>query len=77
MKRFVEFFGWYGAAAILLSYTLVSFSLLQPDNVWYAILNGTGALGIIAVSYSKGVYQSVLLNLVWFLIACVALFTIL
>ena len=56
MKLAIEIFGWYGAMAILLAYALVSFSYIEPTNIWYQVLNGTGALGIVAVSFYKKAY---------------------
>ncbi len=73
MKTLFEILGWYGTVAILAAYALVSFSIISPDNVWYQILNGTGAVGIVVVSYYKRAYQPAVLNLVWAGIALVAL----
>lgn len=71
--RLIEAFGWYGAAAILAAYAFVSLSILQPTDLWYQILNGTGALGIISASLKRRAYQPAVLNAVW---ATIALFAI-
>jgi hypothetical protein len=73
MKKLFVIFGWYGTAAIILAYALVSFSILQPTDLWYQFLNGTGALGIVGVSLQKNAYQPAVLNIVWAVIACVAI----
>ena len=73
MKLTVEIFGWYGAGAILLAYALVSFSLLGPGSLWYQALNVTGAAGLGTVSFYKRAYQPAALNVIWFLIALVAI----
>jgi len=73
MKKIPELFGWYGTVAIVLAYVLVSFSLLQPTNIWYQIYFGTGAIGIVAISLYKGVYQPAVLNIIWTLTALVAI----
>jgi hypothetical protein len=74
MKRFlIELAGWYGAAAIILAYALISFSVLTAESLWYQVLNGTGALGIVIIAFSKKDYQPGILNLLWAVIACVAL----
>ena len=65
--------GWYGTVAILVAYALVSFHLVSADNIWYQLLNLTGALGIAAVSYAKRAYQPMVLNVMWAGIAVVAL----
>jgi len=77
MKKFIELFGWYGTVAIVLAYALVSFSVLQPTDITYQILNGTGALGIVLVSFHKQAYQPGVLNIIWTLIAVIAIFKIL
>ena len=77
MDRLIELFGWYGAVAIVLAYALVSFSILEPTNLWYQALNGSGALGIVAVSFYKKTYQPGVLNIVWTVIAFVAILQIL
>ncbi|MFZ2310716.1 MAG: hypothetical protein WAW11_04190 [Patescibacteria group bacterium] len=76
MKNIIEIFGWYGTIAIVTAYALVSFSILEPSNIWYQILNGTGALGIVAISFNKKTYQPGILNLIWAVIAVVAIFRI-
>lgn len=73
MKYFIELLGWYGICAIIGAYTLVSFSLLQPTDITYQILNGTGALGIVLVSFRKRAYQPGVLNVIWTLVAMVAI----
>ena len=72
-----EIAGWYGTAAILLAYTLVSFDIVMSDSVWFQLLNLTGALGIIAIALHKKVKSSVVLNIVWSGIAIIALAKIL
>lgn len=40
-----EVVGWYGMAAILSAYALVSFNFLPASNIIYQLLNFTGAGG--------------------------------
>ena len=76
-KLFVEIFGWYGALAILLAYAGVSFSILEPTSLAFQLLNMTGALGIVVVSFYHRSYPPGVLNIVWAVIAVVALIGIL
>lgn len=69
----VEIIGWYGAAAIVGAYALVSFSLLKADSLPYQVLNGTGAIGIVIVSLRKNAYQPAVLNIIWVIIALAAI----
>ncbi len=73
MKTFIEAFGWYGMVAIVLAYALVSFSFLQATDIWYQVLNGTGAVGIVVISLYKKAYQPGVLNIIWAVIALVAI----
>lgn len=76
MKTFIELFGWYGTVVIVLAYVLVSFSIITPTNIWYQVLNGTGALGIVLVSFHKKNYQPGVLNIIWTGIAVIAILKI-
>lgn len=71
-----EIAGWYGALAILSGYTLVSFELISSDSLTFQLLNLTGALGIIAIAAYKHVTQSIVLNVVWFSVALIAIINI-
>lgn len=73
MKKFIEIFGWYGTVAILLGYTLSSFSLVQPTNIWYQILNITGGLGLAAISLHRKAYQPATVNIIWAVIGLIAI----
>ena len=77
MKNISAILGWYGVVAILLAYALSSFSIISNQNVWYHILNGTGALGIVIDTYADRDFQPMTLNIVWAIIACIALVKIL
>lgn len=69
-----EIMGWYGAGAIVLAYALVSFELLSPLSLWYQILNGTGAIGIVIDSiWHHRAYPAGVLNIIWTIIAIIAL----
>lgn len=69
----LEALGWYGTVAIIAAYGLVSFAIIPPSSVWFQLLNATGAIGIIVVSYRKRVMQSVWLNAFWLAIALFAI----
>lgn len=76
-NKLIEIFGWYGTIAIVGAYALVSFSILQPTSIWYQILNGTGALGIVVEALHKKDYQPGVLDGIWTIIAVVAIIRIL
>lgn len=72
-KKLAELAGWYGTAAIVAAYALVSFEIISAAESLYQVLNLTGAIGIIIIAAVKGVMQSVVLNIFWAAIAIAAL----
>ena len=72
----IEIFGWYGVAAILGTYALISFGAMSAESLTYQALNVTGAIGIMIVAYRKSVYQSVITNLIWAAIDAAAIIKI-
>jgi len=74
MKKIVdECIGWYGMIAIMIAFGLVSFEMISPTNFVYQILNGTGALGIVYISFKKKAYAPGVLNIIWAFIAVVSI----
>jgi hypothetical protein len=73
MKNLYEAVGWYGVLAILAAYALSNFELLKLDSPAYIILNLTGSLAIALEASKKKDYQPVILNVVWLLVALIAL----
>jgi hypothetical protein len=71
-----ELIVWYGTAAILIAYALISFELLSAKSFIYQVLNGTGALGIVYISFKKKAYQPGILNVIWAVIAVIAIVSI-
>lgn len=72
-KLLIEMVGWYGTIAIVGAYALNSFSVIQANTLLYQLLNMTGAIGIVIVSFSKKSYQPGVLNSIWTIIAAVAI----
>lgn len=76
-KIIEEIIGWYGTIAIVSAYALLSFGVLVSDNIVYQLLNATGAIGIVYISLKKKAYQPGVLNIIWMIIAIVAIIRIL
>ncbi len=81
MKKFVrlvllESAGWYGVAAVLLAYILGSLNILDTKSLFYHLLNLTGAVGIAIDAYGNKNIQPIILNLIWGVVALVALLKI-
>jgi hypothetical protein len=74
MKHKAEnLFGWYGVLAILLAYALVSFNIIVAKGIGYQLLNLTGAIGIMIEALYKRDAQPAVLNIVWAIIATIAI----
>jgi len=76
-KTIGEVIGWYGTVAIILAYALVSFGFMTAQDLVYQMLNATGAIGIVYISLAKKVYQPAVLNIIWTIIAVIAIVNIL
>lgn len=72
-RRWIEVAGWYGMAAVLGAYALVSFEVLDNTGVVFQLLNLTGATALLALARYKRATQVAVLNLVWALVALAAL----
>ena len=72
-----EVIGWYGTVAIVAAYALLSFGFISSNSLMYQILNGTGALGIVYISFKKRAYQPAVLNVIWAIIASIVIIKIL
>lgn len=68
-----ETIGWYGTIAIVGAFALVSFEVFPATSILYQILNGTGALSIVYISFKKKAYQPGVLNVIWAIIAGAAI----
>ncbi len=72
-NKITEILGWYGVIAIVLAYILSNFELISTKDVIYQILNLTGAMGIVFDALDDKDYQPVVLNIIWAVVALVAI----
>lgn len=72
-NKAITFAGWYGVLAILGAYGLVSFDVVSADSLPYQMLNLSGAVGLIIETASKKDRPPVVLNIVWAIVAIVAI----
>lgn len=75
-KNYYEIIGWYGFVGLLFAYALVSLGFVNGNNVYYQLLNFTGAVGIAWVCLHKKTYQPAALNVIWAVIALITLIKI-
>jgi hypothetical protein len=69
----VEVVGWTGALLILLAYVLVTIGRLTGQSLAFQWMNLFGAAGFIINGWWHGALPSTALNVVWMLIAAMAL----
>ena len=69
----VEIVGWIGSIAILLAYGLNSYQKIKSNSLPFLFLNLSGGLFLIAYSLYKDAYANIFINLVWVVIAILAL----
>ena len=74
---FTNIAGDVGVIVVLIAYALISFNVVNSSNLLYQSLNLLGAIGIFYVSFKKRAYQPAALNVVWAIIAIVAIVGIL
>jgi hypothetical protein len=68
-KTMSSILGWYGVAAIITAYAMLTFGIFDAGNLWYQVMNLTGAIGIIVDAVADKNTQPVVLNIFWVLIA--------
>lgn len=69
----IESLGWLGIVAILGAYILLVTDVLLPHGFWYPVLNGSGSLAVLVLSWYKRAFQPLVLNLVWLAISIYSL----
>jgi hypothetical protein len=69
----IDIIGWSGSACILTAYGLNSFQRIRSDSVSFQLLNLFGGTFFIIYTLTLKAYASTALNVVWVVIAVVAL----
>ena len=72
-----EVFGWMGTVAYLLAYLLLTLGKMKASQLSYQLLNLLGAVGLTVYSGVLNDLPNLVVNLVWGIIASVALVSIL
>jgi len=73
MKLLIDIMGWVGSVEVILAYGLNSYQKIKSDSVVFQLLNLTGAAFLIVNTIYYGAYPSTVINIVWVVIAIVAL----
>jgi hypothetical protein len=73
MKLLIDILGWVGSVEVIAAYGLNSYQRLPSDSNIFQILNLTGAIFLIANTVYYGAFPSAAINVVWVVIAALAL----
>ena len=76
MEFWIDVLGWIGALLILSAYALISLKKVEGDSLLYQSLNIVGSILLLMNTYYWGAIPSTLVNLIWTIIAGVAIFSI-
>ena len=74
METFAQIVGWIGTFLIVLAYFLVSYKKVDGSSKIYQAMNLLGAIGVGANVFHQQAWPAVALEVVWGIIAIVALF---
>jgi hypothetical protein len=73
MDLFINVLGWIGSIEVLAAYGLNSYQKIKSDSILFYVLNLTGGLLLIIYSVYKEAFPNAFINIVWVIIALVAL----
>ena len=76
LNLFVDAFGWLSSAAVVIAYGLISMNKLDSKSRIYQWLNLFGSVGLALNTAYYRAFPSTVVNVVWFVIAGVALIRI-
>lgn len=76
LNLFVDAFGWLSSAAVVVAYALISMNKLDSKSRIYQWLNILGSIGLAVNSAYYRAFPSTVVNVVWLVIAGVALIRI-
>ena len=73
MKFLIDLMGWIGSVEVIAAYGLNSYQKLKSDSIIFQLLNLTGAIFLIINTIYYHAYPSAFINVVWVIIASVAI----
>jgi hypothetical protein len=73
MDLVINILGWIGSIEVLAAYGLNSYQKIKSDSILFYMLNLTGGLLLIVYSVYKEAFPNAFINIVWVIIALVAL----
>jgi len=74
MKFLIDSIGWIGSVEVIAAYGLNSYQKIKSDSLLFQLLNLTGGIFLIINTIYYSAYPSAFINVVWVIIATVAIF---
>ena len=75
-ELWIDIIGWVGSLEVILAYALISYHKITAKSMLYQMLNLTGGAFLIINTIYYGAYPSTAINVVWLIIASIAIFNI-
>lgn len=75
-ELFIDIVGWVGSIEVILAYALISYHRITAKSLTYQLLNLTGGAFLIINTVYYKAYPSTAINVVWLIIASVAIVNI-
>jgi len=72
-EKITEILGWYGVITVVGAYALLSLNILSNNSLLFQGLNLTGAIGIMVDAIQDKNTQPAVLNIIWAIIALIAI----
>ena len=72
MEQVIDILGWLGSVEVLLAFGLNTWQKIKSNSFSYLILNITGSIFLVIYSYFHHAFANTFVNLVWALVAIVA-----
>jgi hypothetical protein len=73
MKLLIDIIGWIGSIEVLIAYGLNTYQKIRSDSPLFYFLNLTGGICLIVYTVYKEAFASAFVNIVWVLIAAIAI----
>ncbi|MEM9856719.1 MAG: hypothetical protein AAF843_05170 [Bacteroidota bacterium] len=72
----IDILGWIGSMEVILAYALISSHKTTSKSLVYQLLNFTGGTFLVINTVYYGAYPSATINIVWLIIAFIAIINI-
>ncbi|HTH55531.1 MAG TPA: hypothetical protein VL728_05755 [Cyclobacteriaceae bacterium] len=73
LKLFIDTIGWIGSIEVIAAYALNSYQMIPSNSIYFQLLNLTGGFFLIINTVYHRAYPSAFINIVWVIIAAIAI----